>query len=265
MKRDGFSGSEQDAHIQPVQCPFRMKRAASFGCSSDRTALRRRCQIFRCHAIHASERSRSATPPTSTTAAVRRHYERRWRRPSSALTLVLEFRFRPYGAISRTRLTESPRIIGASCPNPVVKAGTVITNAKKYETCQRSGTGAVTVIANSTIDGARFFIPAVAPAAPPPPDFPQVLVGNYQVRLGPGGGCNGGAPNSFPPTLATITIDNAGAVFATNECGQTSRLSVADNGHGFWWGEPISFDLRNGGVLISEERQNGNSWQKVQR
>jgi hypothetical protein len=180
-------------------------------------------------------------------------------------TLVLEFRFRPYGAISRTRLTESPRIIGASCPNPVVKAGTVITNAKKYETCQRSGTGAVTVIANSTIDGARFFIPAVAPAAPPPPDFPQVLVGNYQVRLGPGGGCNGGAPNSFPPTLATITIDNAGAVFATNECGQTSRLSVADNGHGFWWGEPISFDLRNGGVLISEERQNGNSWQKVQR
>jgi hypothetical protein len=40
MKRDGFSGSEQDAHIQPVQCPFRMRRAASFGCSSDRTALR---------------------------------------------------------------------------------------------------------------------------------------------------------------------------------------------------------------------------------
>jgi hypothetical protein len=182
-------------------------------------------------------------------------------------TLVLEFRFRPMGAVSRTTLTEDPRITGASCPRPQVKARTVLTNARKYQTCQRSGPGAVTVIANSTIDGARFFIPAVAPPAPPPspPDVPQVFVGNYQVRLGPGGGCNGGAPNSFPQTLAKITIDNAGAVFATNECNQTSRLSVVDNGHGYWWGQPISFDLRDGGVTISEDRRNGNSWQKVQR
>lgn len=183
-------------------------------------------------------------------------------------TLVLEFRFRPYGAISQTKLTEDPRIIGANCPRPVVKVGTVLTNAKKYQNCQRSGTGPVTVIANSTIDGARFFIPAVAPPAPPappPPDVPQVLVGNYQVRLGPGGGCGGGGPNTFPQTLAKITIDNTAAVLATNECNQTSRLSVVDSGHGYWWGQPISFDLRNGGVTISEDRRNGNSWQKVQR
>jgi hypothetical protein len=180
-------------------------------------------------------------------------------------TLVLEFRFRPMGVISRTTLTEDPRITGASCPRPIVKARTVLNNAPKYEQCQRSGTGAVTVIANSTNDGARFFIPAVAPPPPPPPDVPQVLEGSYQVRLGPGGGCNGGPPNSFPQTLAKITIDNVGAVWATNECAQTSRLSVVDNGHGYWWGQPISFDLRNGGVTISEDRRGGNSWQKVQR
>jgi hypothetical protein len=178
-------------------------------------------------------------------------------------TLVLEFRFRPYGAISRTRLTADPQIIGASCSRPVVKAGTVLTNAKTYQTCQRSGTEAVTVIANSTIDGARFFIPAAAPPAPPPPNFPEVLVGNYQVRIGAGGGCGGKA--QFPLTLAKITIDSAGAVFATNECNDTKRLSIVDNGHGYWWGQPVSFDLSNGGVTISEDRRDGNSWQKVQR
>lgn len=183
-------------------------------------------------------------------------------------TLALEFRFRPMGPISRTTLIEDPRITGASCPRPGVKARTVLTNAPKYQSCQRSGTGPVTVIANSTMGGARFFIPAVpppAPPAPPPPEVPQVLVGNYQVRLGPGGGCNGGPANSFPRNLAKITIDNAGAVFATNECNDTSRLSVVDNGHGYWWGQPISFDLSNGGVTISEDRPKGNSWQKVQR
>ena len=43
-----------------------------------------RCEVFWCHAINASKCWRSAIPPTSTTGAVRRHYERRWRRLSSA-------------------------------------------------------------------------------------------------------------------------------------------------------------------------------------
>lgn len=182
-------------------------------------------------------------------------------------TLVLEFRFRPFGAVTETRVTGDPVVIGAVCASPAVKDRTIITNAKKYQTCQRSGTGAVSVVANSTIDGARFFIPAVAPAPPPPtpPDIPKVFVGDYQVRLGPGGGCNGGAPNSFPTNLAKITMDGAGAVFATNECGNVSRLSIVDDIHGFWWSQPISFDFRDGGVTISEDRPNGNSWQKVRR
>lgn len=182
-------------------------------------------------------------------------------------TLVLEFRFRPYGAISQTTVRGNPRIIGATCASPVVRDGTILTNAKTYQDCRRSGTEAVTVIANSSVDGARFFIPAVVPVPPPPPppDIHQVLLGNYQVRLGPGGGCNGGPANSFPANLAKVTKDTSGALVATNECGDASRLSVVDDGHGFWWRQPISFDLRNGGVTISEDRQNGNSWQKVQR
>lgn len=181
--------------------------------------------------------------------------------------LVLEFRFRPSGAVSQTTLTADPVVYGATCANMVVKKGTVISTGKTYQDCKRHGASAVTVIANSTFDGARFFIPAVVPLPPPPtpPTFPDALVGNYQVRLGPGGGCGGGAPNSFPMRLARVEKVTGGGVQAVNECGNVSAINIVSNAQGFWWNQPVSFNLDEDSVIISETRPNGNSWQKVQR
>lgn len=75
--------------------------------------------------------------------------------------LVLEFRFRPAGDVVSTKVIAPPIINGASCPNPVVKNGTVIRNSKLLQRCYREGAGEVTVVVNTRYDGARFFIPAV--------------------------------------------------------------------------------------------------------
>ena len=78
--------------------------------------------------------------------------------------LVLEFRFRPLGNVTQTKLIGPPDITGANCPHPVVKDHTVINNARKFQKCLRIGTGPITVIANARFDGAKFFVPAVVPA-----------------------------------------------------------------------------------------------------
>ena len=50
------------------------------------------------------------------------------------------------------------------------------------------------------------------------------LVGDYQVVLGKGGGCNGGAGNSRPSQLARIEFRDK--LIATNECGMTSEVRI---------------------------------------
>jgi hypothetical protein len=89
------------------------------------------------------------------------------------------------------------------------------------------------------------------------------LVGKYQVVLGPGGGCNGGPPNSNPGPLASIDNKN-GSLIATNECGKTSPLNVVDSHHGFWWGQPIDFIVNEGSITITEHRSGPNSWVKIE-
>ena len=96
------------------------------------------------------------------------------------------------------------------------------------------------------------------------PDLKTILVGKYQVVLGPGGGCNGGPPNSRPKQLAFI--DNKhGTLIATNECGHTSPLEVVDNQHGVWWGQSIDFKVDGRNVTITERRSGGNSWEKIKQ
>jgi hypothetical protein len=172
--------------------------------------------------------------------------------------LVLEFRFIPIQGVGETKLSEDPVIAGAKCEHSV-KKGTVVNNGTKLEKCTRLGTAAVTVVANSNVGGAEFFIPAVVQH----PDISNALLGNYQVRLGAGGGCGGGAPNSFPEKLASIGVKN-GALSATNECGDESAVHLVDDQHGYWWGVPITIKT-SGATLITEDRLNGNSWVKVQR
>lgn len=82
--------------------------------------------------------------------------------------LILEFRFRPIGNVTSTRLMGAPDITGADCPNAVARNETIITNTRLLQKCYRVGNGEVTVIANSEFDGARFFIPAVQKAPLPP-------------------------------------------------------------------------------------------------
>ena len=96
------------------------------------------------------------------------------------------------------------------------------------------------------------------------PDIKTALVGKYQVVLGPGGGCGGGAPNSRPKQPAFIDNNN-GSLIATNECGNTSPVEVVDGRHGVWWNQIIDFivDDRNITITITERRSGGNSWEKI--
>jgi hypothetical protein len=86
-----------------------------------------------------------------------------------------------------------------------------------------------------------------------PQDIKTVLVGKYQVVLGPGGGCNGGPPNSRPTQPAFID-DDRGAFTATNECGNKSAMDVIDNRHGTWWGQTIDFKVNGRDVVITERK-----------
>jgi hypothetical protein len=91
----------------------------------------------------------------------------------------------------------------------------------------------------------------------------NLLIGQYQVHLGPNGGCNGGKPNTNPATPARID-DNEGLT-ATNECGQTSSIRIVDDTHGYWWQQPITFHIANGAVTITEDAKGGNYWDKFKQ
>lgn len=94
------------------------------------------------------------------------------------------------------------------------------------------------------------------------PDVKTALVGKYQVVLGPGGGCNGGAPNSRPKLPAFIDNNN-GSLTATNECRNTSPVEVIDSRQGVWWNQPIDFIVDGRNITITERRSGGNSWEKI--
>jgi hypothetical protein len=94
------------------------------------------------------------------------------------------------------------------------------------------------------------------------PDIKTQLVGKYQVVLGPGGGCNGGPPNSRPKQPAFIDNNN-GSLIATNECRDRSPVDVLDSRHGTWWSQPIDFIVDGRNITITEHRNGGNSWEKI--
>lgn len=100
--------------------------------------------------------------------------------------LVLEFRFRQFGAVSSTTVTGNPEITGAVCPTPAVMSGTVVTGAKIFQTCYRQSDGPVTVVANSSIDGAKFFIPAVVKYVPVSTTSPEPPAIDCDKYTGPG-------------------------------------------------------------------------------
>src|SRR6476659_7899044 len=89
LKRFG-GGGRNDGSWEHVSDELdRLAQHIGKACSKTRVFKRpnrsfERCEVFWCHAINASKCWRSAIPRASTTGAVRRHYERRWRWLSSA-------------------------------------------------------------------------------------------------------------------------------------------------------------------------------------
>ena len=79
--------------------------------------------------------------------------------------LVLTFRFLAVGSVSSTKVIGTPTVIGASCPKVTVSDGTQINTGGLMQQCFREGSGAISVIANSDFQPARFFVPAVETSA----------------------------------------------------------------------------------------------------
>jgi hypothetical protein len=96
---------------------------------------------------------------------------------------------------------------------------------------------------------------------PVPVDMRTQLIGEYQVQLGPRGGCGGGKPFSHPTTLATITSGNSGLI-ARNECGDVSPVNISEDRKTiFWYGESARLDTS--GSTLSTTDDAGNTWVKV--
>ena len=91
-------------------------------------------------------------------------------------------------------------------------------------------------------------------------DFRNKLIGQYQVRLGPKGGCNGGNPGEYPEHLARI-IREGGKLTAYNECDVTSIVRIVDEKTMYFFKESAEIDRTGSGLIIWV--QDGNSWQKV--
>lgn len=91
-------------------------------------------------------------------------------------------------------------------------------------------------------------------------DIAQQLIGRYQVVLGPKGGCNGGAPYSYPNNPARITSDGVNLI-AFNECGARTLVQIHPAGRQiFFYNERADLDLSNGLLIRAED---GNSWLKI--
>jgi hypothetical protein len=169
--------------------------------------------------------------------------------------LVLEFRFRPYGSVYQTKVEGNPVISGATCPNPIVNNGTIIDNGSKFEKCERLSAGAVTVIVNSKVEGAKFFIPP----APTAEEIATKLVGEYDVWLGKNGGCGGAKPDTHPSNRGHIIYQGT-ALMAINECGETSYITIIDPSNMYWWGGHVSITMGQQGVVLKDAADN--TWQK---
>jgi hypothetical protein len=90
------------------------------------------------------------------------------------------------------------------------------------------------------------------------------LVGSYQVILGPGGGCNGGKPKTYPDTRARIETDGYNLT-AYNECDQPSPLKILDKHNIYMYGQHDSLNIDGSSITITETRLGGNSWQKIRQ
>jgi hypothetical protein len=109
--------------------------------------------------------------------------------------------------------------------------------------------------------GEPLYIPAVADPPPAPADPRQIVVGYYQVQLGPRGGCNGGRPNSAPSNPARIYAASDGRLLATNECGNPTAVNIVDNQNMYFFNEHARLDINGSSVTIQAD--DGNSWLKI--
>lgn len=117
-------------------------------------------------------------------------------------TLSLEFRFRTSGNVTTTTIIGDPQISGADC-KAIVKDGTVISNSQIYESCKRYGNEPVTVLVNSTFNGATFYLPATPEISAPPTPAPApatIVVPPPPVTGHPLPSMIAGQPPLFPPS-----------------------------------------------------------------
>jgi hypothetical protein len=91
-------------------------------------------------------------------------------------------------------------------------------------------------------------------------DLRNKLIGQYQVRLGPKGGCNGGKPLKYPEHLAKITKE-VDKLTSYNECDTASIVRIVDEKTMYFFKESAEIDQIGSGLIIWA--QDGNSWQKV--
>lgn len=111
--------------------------------------------------------------------------------------------------------------------------------------------------------GARsLYIPAEAAPQKVPTidDIKRELVGQYQVVLGPRGGCNGGGANTRPGNLARIERDTAGGLRALNECGNPTPVTVNSATELSFYNERARIDRSDGLKLLADDQ---NQWWKV--
>lgn len=97
--------------------------------------------------------------------------------------------------------------------------------------------------------------------APTIDDIKRQLVGNYQVVLGPLGGCGDGKPNQRPAQLARIWAD-AGNLRGLNECGEPTSVTVNSMSEISIFGKRAILERTSDGLLriISDDK---NQWWKV--
>jgi hypothetical protein len=86
------------------------------------------------------------------------------------------------------------------------------------------------------------------------------LIGSYQIRLGPRGGCNGGRPYTDPDTPAKIVSDGDNLT-AYNECGNPTPVKIVDEKTIYFYQERAEIDFNGDSLIIRAD--DGNSWQKL--
>ncbi|WP_217591174.1 hypothetical protein [Burkholderia sp. GbtcB21] len=123
-------------------------------------------------------------------------------------TLIYTFRFRPAGPVTETKLIGDPQIIGAACPSPVVKDGTVVSNVSISQICYRQSSGPVTTVANSQFNSFTLLIPEIRK------DIVQITHGGGTGGVIPASTCPLGMttrciirPDALPPGTPVSSCD----------------------------------------------------------